>query len=295
MSAVNSHRGRRLLTRATAPNEPWAAPASPSTSGIRHPVPTEPARRPRSNASRGSVCLTPGRSVVGTTMFTRLTACCAGLQRRACPMTPLKRFAAGMAVAALVAGGAACTNDDPVAEPTTPPPTTSTTPSPSRSASPTPTPTLSQRQQAEVDAIAMVKKYYALSDKLAAKPPGVSEAKRQLQAVATSDELAYTIADIGQLRAAKERQTGMVAVLKPQIETINPTFKPRAQPPRTPVVKVRVCPDVSDLDLFDSSGKSLANPKRQMRRVSHVEVVNAGWPSRSGWRVRDILDEATSC
>ena len=212
-------------------------------------------------------------------------------------MPPLKRFAAGMAVAALVAGGAACTKDDPVAQPTPPPPTTSAAPSPSPSATPTPTPTptLSQRQQAEADAIAMVKKYYALSDKLAAKPPGIAAAKRQLQAVATSYELAYAIADIGQLHAAKQRQTGMVAIVSPHVEAIDLTFKPKAPTPRIPTIKIRVCRDVSDLDLLDAAGKSLANPKRQMRRLSHVEMVNADWPGLAGWRVQHVVDEATSC
>lgn len=210
-------------------------------------------------------------------------------------MTPLKRLAAGMAVAALVAGGAACTKDDPVAQPTTAPPATSAAPSPSASASPTPTPTLSQRQQAEADAIAMVKKYYALYDTLAAKPPGVSEAKRQLQAVATSFELAYAIADIGQLHAAKQHQTGFLAVVNPKVERVDLTYQPKLRPPRTPDIKIRICTDTGELDLFDASGKSLANPKRQMRRVSHAEVVNPSWPSRTGWRVRNVIDEASTC
>jgi len=140
-----------------------------------------------------------------------------------------------------------------------------------------------------------VKKYYALADKLAAKPPGVSEAKRQLQAVATSDELSYRVFDIGQLHEAKQRQTGTIAIDDPHAEQVDLTFKPKATPPRLPTLKIGVCRDVSDLDLFDAAGKSIANPKRQMRRVSHAEVVNTAWPSRSGWRVRDVVDEATSC
>jgi hypothetical protein len=214
-------------------------------------------------------------------------------------MTPLRRFAAGVAAAALLASGAACTKDDPVTQPTTAPPATTASPSPSASATPspsaTPKPSLSQRAQAEADAIAMVKKYYAVSDKLAAKPPALAEAKRQLQAVATSDQLAYSIADIGRLHGAKQHQTGMVAVTKPHIERIDLTSKPKALPPQFPTVKVRVCTDVSALDLFDAAGKSISNPNRQMRRVSHVEAVNPSWPSRAGWRVRDILDDETKC
>jgi hypothetical protein len=212
-------------------------------------------------------------------------------------MTPLKRFAAGMAAAALLAGGAACSKDDPVAAPTTTPAATSAAPSPSPSVTPTPTPkaTLSQRAQAQADAIAIVKKYYALSDKLAAKPPALAEAKRRLSTVATSDELAYSIVDVGELRTAKQHQTGMVAVLKPEVEKVDLTFKTTATPPQSPFVKVRICTDVSDLGLFDATGKSLSNPKRQMRRISHVEVVNPAWPSRRGWRVRDVLDEASTC
>lgn len=212
-------------------------------------------------------------------------------------MTPLKRFAAGMAAAALLASGAACAKGEPVARPTSTPPATSapSSPAPAVTASdtPTPKPTLSQRAQAEADAIAMVKKYYALSDKLAAKPPGLEEAKRRLSGVATSDELAYTIVDIGQLRAANQRQTGGVDVRDARVEMTDLTYKPTAGPPRTPVVKVRFCMDVSDIDLFDASGKSIANSKRQMRRISHVEVVNLDWPSRIGWRVRDARDEET--
>jgi hypothetical protein len=215
------------------------------------------------------------------------------------PMTPLKRFAAGAAVAALLASGAACTNDDPVTQPTTAPSTTTATPSPSVSATPsptaTPTPTLSQRAQAEADAIAMVKRYYALSDKLAAKPPALAETKQRLGAAATSYELAYAIVDIGDLRTAKEHQTGAVAVRSPSAEKVDLTYKPTARPPRTPVIKVRFCMDVSGIDLLDATGKSIANPKRQMRRVAHAEVVNTDWPSRGGWRVAKTSDEETEC
>jgi len=140
-----------------------------------------------------------------------------------------------------------------------------------------------------------VSTYYAVWDKLAAKPQRIPEAKRQLQVAATSDGLAYAILDVGQLHAATQRQAGMIAILNPHVEAIDLTFKPDATLPRVPGIKIRACRDVSDLDLFDAAGKSLANPNRQMRRISHVEVVNAAWPSRAGWRVRDFNDEATAC
>jgi len=220
-------------------------------------------------------------------------------------MTLLKRFAAGAAVAALMAGSAACSKDDPVGAPTTTPPTTTTepsptvtasaTPSPSPSPSATPTPTLSQRAQAEADAIAMVKKYYALSDKLASKPPTVTETKRQLSAVATSETLAYRISTIGQYHQEKQIQTGSTAIVKASVESVDLTWSPKTNPPREPDIQFKVCRDVSDLELFDAEGNSLSNPKRQMRRVSHVTVTNIAWPSRSGWRVRDVSDESASC
>lgn len=133
----------------------------------------------------------------------------------------------------------------------------------------------------------MVSTHYAVWDRLATKPSRIPEAKRRLQAVATSDGLAYVMFDVGQLHAAKKRQTGMISIINPHVEAIDLTFKPG--------IKIRVCRDVSDLDLFDAADKSRANPKRQMRRISHVEVVNAAWPSRAGWRVRDFNDEATAC
>jgi len=210
-------------------------------------------------------------------------------------MTLIRWLDTGTTVAVLATSGAACTNNDPVAQPTTPPPTTSAAASESATPIPTHTPTLSQRQQAKADAIAVVSAYYALWDKLAAKPPGIPDAKRQLQAVATSDGLAYVMFDVGQLHAAKKRQTGMISIINPHVEAIDLTFKPDAKLRRVPGTKIRVCRDVSDLDLFDAADKSLANPKRQMRRISHVEVVNAAWPSRAGWRVHDFNDEATAC
>lgn len=214
-------------------------------------------------------------------------------------MTPLKRSAAGMAAAVLLASGAACSKDEPVATPTTGPPATSVTPSPTASVTPsvtpTPKPTLSQGVQAEADAIAVVKKYYALSDKLAANPPTVTEAKRQLERVATSKQLAYRIFVIGQFHSKQERQTGATAIDIPRVEGVDITFKPKATPPQLPTVNVKVCRDVTDLELFDAAGKSLSNPNRQMRRVSHAEVVNIAWPNPAGWRVRDVVDRATPC
>ncbi len=230
-------------------------------------------------------------------MFPRVEACCADFDEGPVPMTPLKRLAAGAAVAALMAGATACTKDDPAAAPTSTPAMTSATPTASLvvtsspTVTPTPKPTLSQRAQAEADAIAMVKKYYAVADGLANKPPAVPAATRGLKTVASGTELAVSISSIYALRS-KGRHTRGVASYD-QIRQVG--IDVTSASGNRASVKVRLCLDVSPIKVIDSDGAILEFPNRQPRYISNLEVVNSHWPARDAWRVDHIVDESTKC
>jgi glucose/arabinose dehydrogenase len=217
----------------------------------------------------------------------------------AVPMTPLKRLAAGAAVAALLASGAACTKDEPVAQATTAPPATSASPSPSVAVTPTPTPTpaptLSQRAQAEADAIAMVKKYYAVDNSVLQSPVGSAKAQSRLEKVAIGTALIYAVSVVARIYSNSQRQTGDATVDHIVRESTNTTFRPSAKPPQIPTVAFRLCRDVSTVDLIGKDGKSAINPGRQDRVSTNVIVSNYSWPARDGWRVSSVTDEGKPC
>lgn len=213
-------------------------------------------------------------------------------------MTPLQRFAAGATVAALLASATACTKDDPVTAPTisataiaTPTASAVVTPT----VTPTPRPTLSQRAQAEADAIAMVKKYYAVTDGLGQKPGTRKAAEIQLRSVAVSTELAFARDSIDSIRDDGMHQTGSVRVYKVKVRQTQLEFRPKSKPPVIPTVAIDLCAIVAGVDLIDKEGKSHVVPGRLPRIVTHARVSNYEWPNRNGWRVSSYTTEDKEC
>jgi len=209
-------------------------------------------------------------------------------------MTPLKRLAAGMAVAALVAGGAACTKDDPVAQPTTAPPATSA--SPSASASPTPTPTLSQRQQAEADAIAMVKEYYAVRSTLEQRPTDSrTRLNAALQPVSVLSALTVSRTITSRYKQNGWHSVGVRRLSEFNIGHLSLVDQPNAKPPKVPVVGISLCVDVSGIDVINKMGASQVSPTRLARSTYTLKIYNYNWPNRSGWRVGDTTSTGKKC
>lgn len=234
-------------------------------------------------------------------MFPRVEACCADFDEGPVPMTPLKRLAAGAAVAALMAGATACTKDDPAAAPTSTPATTSATPTaslvvtPSPTVTPTPKPTLSQRAQADADAIARMKEYYAVTDRLNQRPGTKKNSDARLKGVAIATELVYSVESIDSFRASGLHQTGTVRLDNIKIESTKLEFQPKAKRPVIPTVAVNLCVIESGIDIIDRTGKSHVAAGRLPRIVTHVSVSNYSWPSRNGWRVSSYTTEDKAC
>ena len=149
-------------------------------------------------------------------------------------------------------------------------------------ASPSVTPTTASAQDAAVDAAAdAVQRYYVLTDHLLSDPTSSID---EAATASSGEELDELRSQLQEQRARGERQTGSIALSDVEplaVELSSPT-----------TVTLRVCVDVSGVDVVDTAGQSVVQPGRPAR--SQVDVTVVDW-SPNGWLVEKTASSGESC
>lgn len=165
---------------------------------------------------------------------------------------------------------------------TTPPATTSST-DPSSSTPQDP------RSQAAAAAQAMVRKYFAVTDRIGQDP---STPLSLLKTIDVSLVLSTDQHTFSSWRAKGWRKTGNLKVTRMQVETISLDNSDPAKG-AVPYVAVAVCTDASDVNVVDKAGKSVVLKSRPKLLTTRYTVANYHWKTNpaDGWRVAGIRDE----
>jgi hypothetical protein len=156
----------------------------------------------------------------------------------------------------------------------------SATPKPS--VSPSPSKILTAEEKAAEQAKQAALRYYRVMNQLGTDPRADEDI---VKTVAISSGLIDAYNKIDFNRSRHQRQIGALRVASMKVTSIDLTFKPRSTPPEIPVVELDVCYDVSKVDVVDETGKSVVQPTRKDRAISHLGVANYDWPRPDGWKV----------
>lgn len=153
--------------------------------------------------------------------------------------------------------------------------------------SPTAT-TQTVQQQAGAAAVARVIDYERVLGELATDP---SKPLDTLYTVATQPDVTDEIRALLQQRAAHDRQAGSARVTSSRVQNVSLTNSPRGQPAVYPRVQVAACVDVSGVQGFDPSGKSIVSKGRLPFLLTELTLTNARYPDPSGWLVSTVSDK----
>ena len=202
-------------------------------------------------------------------------------------MTNLRSVTHAAAAALLLVVVTGCADEEP--DPPSTAPATSPTAPPTTTSEPS-----SDSELAAASATDLVRRYYAIRDRLR-QPPGAGLAA--LKTVATSTELAAQRALFERERERGLHQTGdtVIGELKVQAVSLD-NSAPGAG--NVPTVEIDVCWDVRDVDILDANGKSIVSPDRPDTGWIRYTVANYDWPAdpEGGWRVATSQDlEQTPC
>lgn len=162
---------------------------------------------------------------------------------------------------------------------------------PVTSAPTVPSPTVttqSAQQQAAAAAIARVIDYEKVLGELATTP---SMSLDTLYTVAAQPDVADEVRSLLQQRAAHDTQTGSGQVTSSKVDSISLANDAQSQPPVYPRVQVTACVDVSSVQGFDPSGKSIVAKGRLPFLLTKLTLTNSRYPDSSGWLVSTVSDE----
>lgn len=198
------------------------------------------------------------------------------------------RLAGSVATAALiVAVMAGCANGDPTPAPSPSPTTQTTSPAPTTNPPTTPPTTATPPTDTEIAAdtvSALVRTYFETVDLVRQDP---ERPPTDLDAVASSTELAAQKNLLDHQRGRGLRQLGDVNLIEVQVESVN------LEDPATVVVDV--CWDVSGVDVVDESNQSVVTSERKNVGWTRLTATNPTWESEpiDGWRVSGGSDLET--
>lgn len=149
-------------------------------------------------------------------------------------------------------------------------------------AAPSVTPTTASAQDSAVDAAEdAVQRYYVLTDQLLSDPTSSIDEAATASGGEELDELG---SQLQEQRSRGERQAGSIALSDVEplaVELSSPT-----------TVTLRVCVDVSGVDVVDAAGQSVVQPGRPARSQVDVTVVDR---SPNGWLVEKTASSGESC
>lgn len=192
-------------------------------------------------------------------------------------MTNVRTLTISATAALLLIAGGGCA-DDGNGPGTTGSPSPSSTPPSSSTSSPR-----TDSEQAGEDASSVLRNYFSVVDGLRQQP---DKALDPLKTVATGSQLSAQQKLIGGERTKRRRQVGDTAIAELKVQTVN-LDNSDPSTGKVPTVTIDVCWDVSNVDIVDSSGRSVVSPDRPPTGRTRYTLTNYKWaddPAR-GWRV----------
>lgn len=203
------------------------------------------------------------------------------------------RWATFAALCALGLALAGCTNGDPAPTTSTPPASTAPT---SSSTTPSPTPTTpTPEEEAVAVAETVTRAYYQAMTSCLADPENT--AATCFDDVATATELNNMRNALASAQQMHTKIVGSVEVVSTETVAANLSDEPDATPPVVPEVILRVCRDVSGVDVVDANGESIVPAGRVERGYDDVHVANYSYPDAGQWRVAlvEYASEESPC
>lgn len=189
----------------------------------------------------------------------------------------------GVAMTAAITGVIAVCGCD-----ASPPPTPSTSSSDSAPSSDSPSPVTTRSpgwdsEEAAANAETVVRDYYAVVDELRSDPDSDVVA---LDAVASSIALSSRQRQIERERGDGWHQTGLTKVVMIDLQGVD-LSNTDADGTVAPLAQFDVCIDVSDVDVLDANGSSVAAAGRPATGWERQTVINHDWEDDpvGGWRV----------
>lgn len=152
-------------------------------------------------------------------------------------------------------------------------------------ASPSPS---TESERASEAAAATLRRYYGVRNKLRQDPKAPLSL---LESVATSSELTAQTSLFAKERKQGIHQVGATKIAELDVQSVDlDNSDPKAG--KVPTVQVDVCFDVSDVDVVDAAGKSVARPDRPDTGWIQFLVSNYQWDSdpKGAWRVASSQD-----
>ncbi len=128
-----------------------------------------------------------------------------------------------------------------------------------------------------------VRNYYRVTDILSASARGDMTALRKVSVGSGLNDARNELVTYRSKRVAPDWDDA--GYLDERDRSVDLSFEPKRQPPHIPVVKLKVCYDVSGVNVIDASGKSVVTATRMERGLSRIGVANYRWPDPMGWRV----------
>lgn len=194
--------------------------------------------------------------------------------------------------AALLAALAGCNSASEAAPPGVKTASPSASPSPTSSSSPVATAPATAEQQAAVLAQQTVHQYLLVTDQLGADPSGDPAV---LKTVAVGSSLVEANNAVINSRAKARHQIGGTAVVSMTVDRVDLRLDAQRQPPVIPTVAVKICYDVSGLNVVDGTGKSVVTTERKDRALEVFGVANYNYPDPKGWRVAYTTVKGDPC
>lgn len=215
-------------------------------------------------------------------------------------MTWTRTATAALTAASIAAVFGACTGagglENPTQSTASSRATTSAAPTKPTAASPTtkdsPTTTYEPNSPQE-RAKETVREYYRVATGCMKNPK--ETAATCFDSAAVASELADLRDGLSAAKAAQTKVLGDAVVESVNVVKVDLTNKPKESPPTLPKVVVRVCYDVSKVNVVDYRGKSIVPPDRKPRAVEDVTVVNYKYPDPTQWRVGYTVPTGKSC
>lgn len=162
------------------------------------------------------------------------------------------------------------------------------------SSTPSPSVSLSSEDQAQADAEEAVQEYFRVWNKAQQDPVGYDWDR--LKTVATDTALSDLQSSLASSIDQNAHAVGDLKVewIKVAPNGVDLTDNQTITPPDVPHVQLRVCYDVSAVDVVTNDGTSVVQPGRKDRAVLQVGVSNYEYPQGS-WRVAWTQQTEETC
>lgn len=114
-------------------------------------------------------------------------------------------------------------------------------------------------------------------------------------AVATATELNASRNTLSGAQTMQTTMSGAVEVVSVEVVSVALAIDLSVSPPTVPEVVLRICQDVSGIEIVDSAGQSIVPADRLDRQLVDYSVLNYSYPDPAGWLVGQVTGTGTTC